>query len=242
MQIHLSHASNSSAAKRNFGHKSRALRGKLDGFSRCFINAQNEECSASDQIRPTYEWLYACWTLFLEHKMHPIIYDVAVSIDGFISGPDGDVSQFAQDGPVVEAYFARLARYATAIMGRETYEFGLKPGENPYKSMETLVFSRSMDLQGADEISVQKAISAGLFRDLKARAKGPIYLCGGGDFAGSLLDLGVIDILRLKRAPILLGGGVALFGSSATAPKLKLTESQSYENGYVYQEFAVLPN
>ncbi|MGH1329283.1 MAG: dihydrofolate reductase family protein [Paracoccaceae bacterium] len=177
--------------------------------------------------------------------MHPIIYDVAVSTDGYISGPNGDISQFAQEGPVVEAYFARLATYATAIMGRETYEFsyafGLKPGENPYKSMETLVFSKSMDLQGDHEISVQKSISAGLFADLKARAKGPIYLCGGGDFAGALLDLGVIDLLRLKRAPILLGGGTPLFGRSTTAPKLRSTKIETYENGYVFQELKILP-
>lgn len=34
--------------------------------------------------------------------MHPIIYDVAGSIDGFICGPGGDISQFAQEGAVVE--------------------------------------------------------------------------------------------------------------------------------------------
>lgn len=73
--------------------------------------------------------------------MQPIIYDVAVSIDGYISGPGGDISKFAHEGPVVDDYFARLGQYAVAIMGRHTYEFGyrfgLEPGANPYKHMRT---------------------------------------------------------------------------------------------------------
>jgi len=68
--------------------------------------------------------------------MRPIIYDVAVSIDGFICGPDRDIFRFAQEGPVVEDYAARLANLATAIMGRATYEFGyrfgMEPDQNPY--------------------------------------------------------------------------------------------------------------
>ena len=34
--------------------------------------------------------------------MHPIIYDVAVSLDGFIAGVSGDISKFAHEGPVVD--------------------------------------------------------------------------------------------------------------------------------------------
>jgi hypothetical protein len=30
--------------------------------------------------------------------MQPIVYDVAVSIDGFIAGPDSDISRFAEGG------------------------------------------------------------------------------------------------------------------------------------------------
>jgi hypothetical protein len=49
--------------------------------------------------------------------LHPIIYDVAVSVDGFISGESGDISKFAHEGPVVNDYANRLATYKTAIMG-----------------------------------------------------------------------------------------------------------------------------
>ncbi|MEM9360868.1 MAG: deaminase, partial [Pseudomonadota bacterium] len=71
--------------------------------------------------------------------MQPIVYDIAISLDGFIAGPGGDISQFDSGGPVVRDYEERLQAYAAAIMGRQTYEFGyqygLRPGQNPYPHM-----------------------------------------------------------------------------------------------------------
>ena len=40
--------------------------------------------------------------------MHPIIYDVAVSLDGFVFGPAGDISEFAHDGPVADDFAERI--------------------------------------------------------------------------------------------------------------------------------------
>ena len=84
--------------------------------------------------------------------MHPIIYDVAVSADGFIAGPSADVSAFPHTGPIVDDYLTRLATYSTALMGRATYEFGLAhglpPGANPYPHMCTIVVSSTLTQPG----------------------------------------------------------------------------------------------
>lgn len=174
--------------------------------------------------------------------MQPIIYDVAVSIDGYISGPDDDVSIFAPDGPVVTDYQNRLETYACAIMGRATYEFGyrfgMRPGDNPYSHMQTIVFSDSMKLPETSDVSVLGSNDLDAIRDLRKTQTGPIYLCGGGQFAGALLEQGLIDIVRLKRAPGFLGSGTRLFGAAAIMPKLKCTETKVYADGYLYQEYA----
>lgn len=176
--------------------------------------------------------------------MQDIIYDVAVSIDGYISGPNGDISQFASEGPVVEEYQTRLSNYSTAIMGKDTYEFGyrfgLEPGINPYDHLTSLVFSRSIELPSDSEVAVCRTSSAEDFMQLKRNATGPIYLCGGGAFAGSLLSMGMIDVIRLKRAPIILGSGVQLFGNIDYSPKLKHLDTRHYGDGYEYQEYQVL--
>ncbi|MEM9551067.1 MAG: dihydrofolate reductase family protein [Pseudomonadota bacterium] len=174
--------------------------------------------------------------------MHPVIYDVAVSIDGFISGADGDISQFAHQGPVVDDYLARLQTYHCAIMGRATYEFGygfgLQPGQNPYPRMRTYVFSNTITLPDPADVTVVRGAFAEALPDLR-RGSGPVYLCGGGQFAGALLAQGRIDILRLKRAPILLGSGVPLFGACSLPVTLTCSEARSYDGGYLFQEFTL---
>ena len=117
--------------------------------------------------------------------MHPIIYDVAVSADGFISGPNADVSAFPHTGPIVADYTDRLAGYAVALMGRATYEFGyaygLTPGANPYPHMRSIVVSQTLDLPSDAEVEVWRDLSG--LSDLRRTAPGPIYLCGGGVLA-----------------------------------------------------------
>ncbi|MBD0778915.1 dihydrofolate reductase family protein [Maribacter sp. ANRC-HE7] len=44
-----------------------------------------------------------------------------------------------------------------------------------------------------------------------------VSLCGGGQFAGWLLDPGLIDILKLKMIPIILGDGISLFGNAKSS-------------------------
>ncbi len=175
--------------------------------------------------------------------MHPIVYDVAVSLDGFISGPNGDISQFAHEGPVVDDYMARLGGYHTAVMGRKTYEFGyaygLTPGANPYPHMTTHVFSNSLEVPEDREVVQVSENWAGALLELKKQSQGPIYLCGGGEFAGRVLQEGLIDLVILKRAPCVYGAGVSLFGGRSGSKAFHRVESRSYDNGYLLETFEV---
>lgn len=177
--------------------------------------------------------------------MHPIIYDVAVSADGFIAGPNADVSKFPHEGPVVDDYFTRLQTYACAIMGRATYTFGydygLKPGDNPYPHMHSVVFSASLALPEDAEVDVVRQNPAERIATLRTESDGPIYLCGGGAFAGWMLAEGLITTLRLKRAPVLLGSGTRLFGDNTQSVDAKLIRTESHEGGIVFQEFDIAP-
>lgn len=174
--------------------------------------------------------------------MQPIIYDVAVTADGFIAGPGGDISKFPHEGQVLDDYRARLQSYACAIMGRATYEFGygfgLAPGANPYPHMKTVVFSQSIELPG-DDVEIVRNDGTRRVDELKRESEGPIYLCGGGQFAGWLLSLGMIDMLRVKRAPCFYGDGVRLFGDYTGGCDVTLRSSTSYEGGGLFQEFDV---
>ncbi len=86
--------------------------------------------------------------------MNKIVYYVASSIDGFISGKDGDISGFTAKGNGVQQYLDDLKEFETVIMGRNTYEFGyqfgLKPGAPAYPHMNHFIFSKSLILEDAE--------------------------------------------------------------------------------------------
>ena len=170
--------------------------------------------------------------------MQPIIYDVAVSADGFIAGPNADVSAFPHDGPIVADYTARLGTYAVALMGRMTYEFGykfgLEPGQNPYPHMRTIVVSSTLTLPG-DTVEVWRDLSG--LTPLRHTAPGPIYLCGGGVLASAIAATGNLTELRLKRAPLLLGSGTKLFAGLPAPIPLTLHSQTHYGGGLLFQSF-----
>lgn len=176
--------------------------------------------------------------------MHPIIYDVAVSLDGFISGPNEDLTAYPSSGPLVDDYFARVGTYRTVIMGRSTYEFGkrfgMALGANPYPQARTIVVSRTLELPTGSQVELRASIDAAALDALRSESTGPVYLCGGGRFAAHLLNLGQIDILRLKRAPILVGSGVPLFDGAERPPRLTLLNQRDYGGGLLFQEFRTL--
>jgi dihydrofolate reductase len=172
--------------------------------------------------------------------MRRIVYDVAVSLDGFIAGPGGDISAFPAEGPHLQPYLDRLARYETVIMGRRTYEFGyrygLQPGARAYPHMDHHVFSRSLDLPASGGVTVVRDDWAEALAALRSGSGGDIYLCGGGAFAAYVADLGLLDVLRLKVAPVVIGAGVPLFAGLRTPIRFERVAATPYDNGVTLQE------
>lgn len=168
--------------------------------------------------------------------MRKIIYYVASSLDGFIAGKDDDISQFLFQGKGVERYQADLQQFKTVIMGRRTYEFGyqygLEPGQPAYPHMQHHIFSESLEIDTlADSVHIENR-SIARVKEIKNTSPSDVYLCGGGEFAGWLLDNGLIDQLKLKLNPIVLGEGVRIFGESKTSANWTLIESQKFEGEF----------
>ncbi|GGG04917.1 dihydrofolate reductase [Dokdonia pacifica] len=167
--------------------------------------------------------------------MKKIVYYVAISLDGYIAGVNDDISMFIPDGEGVEKYLSDLQSFKTVIMGRRTYEFGyqfgLQPGQLAYPHMQHYIFSDSLHLDSTHDLLHIEKLNIGRIQEIKEHSSTDVYLCGGGEFAGWLLDHGQIDILKLKINPIILGDGISLFGNSKTNARMNLTESTLYENG-----------
>lgn len=169
--------------------------------------------------------------------MGRLIYYVATSIDGYISGPNGDISEFTQGGDGVDEYLRDLKGFKTVLMGRNTYEFGyqygLIPGQPAYGHMDHYIFSNSLKI---DDLSPQvyiEKIDISRVKEIKQSTEEDIYLCGGGQFAGWLLENGLVDVLKVKLNPIILGEGVSLFGASSAKARWTLEHTKTYDQGLV---------
>lgn len=179
--------------------------------------------------------------------MRKLKYHVATSVDGFIAHDDDTYGAFMQDRLVKDSehvtdYVASLATYATALMGRRTYEVGVKAGvTDPYSNMDTYVFSRTMKASPNPRVKLVSEDAVGEVRRLKAQAGGDIYLSGGGAFAGLLLAEGLVDEVLLKMNPLILGSGIPLVSSLRQVVNLELKSTKVYGNGVVLLRYAVLP-
>lgn len=188
--------------------------------------------------------------------MRELVYYVAASIDGFIADPDGGFDAFPVEGDhmaVVAGEFGDAlpshvhaalgttpphTRFDTVMMGWNTLTPALDAGiASPYAHLRQVVASRrERDLDPS--IAMTKDPLATV-RELKQEDGLDIWLCGGGELAGSLL--GEIDRLIVKRNPVVFGSGIGLFGDAPHAARtFALTNARTFDSGVVIEEYAAV--
>jgi dihydrofolate reductase len=196
----------------------------------------------------------------MQAQMRKLKYHVAMTLDGFIAREDDSVDFFPNLSPPdhVMDYFDDLASaYDTVIMGRGTYEMGLKVGvTDPYPSLETHVCSRSLKESPDPRVHLVREDVIGFVRELKSRpgqqkdmsrivraaqlsVGKDIYLCGGGLLATTLFDAGLIDEVLIKLNPVMIGAGKALAPRLSPLVGLELLSTKVYGSGVVLLHYNV---
>jgi len=122
--------------------------------------------------------------------------------------------------------------FDVVLMGRRTYEVGLKVGvTNPYPHMKQYLFSRTMKESPDENVELVLGDPVALVRELKKQTGKDIWLCGGGDLATTLFP--EINEIIMKLNPVLLGSGIPLFSGVVKETELELTDSKIYSNGFM---------
>ena len=173
--------------------------------------------------------------------MRRVRYRVAMSLDGFIAGPNGEIDWIVSD-PGVD--FATIyAGFDTALLGRRTYELTQQPGAPPWPAgWKVLVFSRTLRPAEHPAVSVIGDEVASTVSRLRAAPGRDIWLFGGGVLAASLLAMGLVDVVEVAVMPVLLGAGVPFADQAVGRVALKLTRVQQSSAGIVNLEYDVLPS
>lgn len=165
---------------------------------------------------------------------------MVASLDGFIARKDNSVSWLEDNGSVYEAGVSVSAEEAATfvktidcyVLGSRTYEHALELGW-PYGDTPTVVVTGRKLPPARKSVEFYSGDLRALVDEKLAPRYRNIWLVGGAMLSQRFLELGLVDEIRLTIAPVLLGDGLRLFGSSMTEQRWNLKNVVAYRNGFV---------
>jgi dihydrofolate reductase len=196
--------------------------------------------------------------------MRKIIAALQVSVDGFIEGPNGELDwAMEEDEETWKDIFEMLESVDTCILGRVMYPdyeqywlailanpTGILPlsGKTATKNeiayarwadkIPHVVLSKTLDKVAWKTTRIVRDLEE--IRKMKQQPGKDMYVIGGATLVSSLMNLGLIDELRLMVNPLILGGGKALFKDVKERHALKLVRAKPLKSGKVGLTYSVI--
>lgn len=167
--------------------------------------------------------------------MRKIILCVAVSFDGFIEGPKGEIDWIVFDSEGGSELTDFIQEIDTVLYGRISYEmwgnYALTDSSSEFEKsfygalakMDRYVFSKSKDEFDGDPTVVKSDI-AELVKKLKQKPGKNIWLYGGASLITTFMNLNLVDEYRIAVMPVIIGQGKPLFREIKNRHKLRLMD------------------
>jgi dihydrofolate reductase len=170
--------------------------------------------------------------------MRKVLFGVGMSLDGYIARPDGSIDFLFMPKDYSMAKF--FARMDVAVMGRKSFEVGLKLGGGKFDSMgmEVYVFSRTLKPGLHSGAQIVADDPKKFVADLKKKKGKDIWLMGGGELNRELLMADLVDELHLGILPVVLGEGIAAFPAGFPQRDFLLIENKTYAKGMIGLQYA----
>ncbi|WP_264538163.1 dihydrofolate reductase family protein [Flavobacterium sp. N1736] len=173
--------------------------------------------------------------------MKKVILNLAVSLDGFIEGPNGEIDWCIMDDDM--NFDAFIASIDTMFYGRVSYDAwgNFEPDENTSPAEKTMwqaIHSKNKFVFSSQERDDKKAtfITSNIeekVAEIKQQKGKDIWLYGGAKLIKTFLDLGLIDIYKISVHPIVLGSGKPLFEDLKERIGLELIDTRVFRSGVV---------
>ncbi|MFC7431469.1 MULTISPECIES: dihydrofolate reductase family protein [unclassified Agrococcus] len=189
--------------------------------------------------------------------MGTITVEQIVSADGFAVGPGGDLAFFDavdhhDDDRTDSTQLRWLETVDAVLLGRTTYEmfaaywpmadFGAEAVADPISRLPKHVVSSTIERApwGDGEIEVLRDGPVAAARSMRERY-GSTVVWGSLDLADALLEAGLVDELRLRIVPVLVGSGRGFTPASLGTRRLTLREVEQHGSGHVTLVYGVHP-
>jgi dihydrofolate reductase len=163
---------------------------------------------------------------------------LAVSLDGYIEGPNGEYDWcFTDQDYGLSDFFKRID---TVFIGRKTYEMTLNTnGGANFPKIKEYIFSTTLSKVKKDATLINNNVEMQV-RKIKQEKGKDIWLFGGAGLTASLINLKLVDELSLAVHPLLLGKGTPLFSTVQNRVNLSLIETKSYNTGLVVLAYKII--
>ncbi len=168
--------------------------------------------------------------------MRKIVAGFAISLDGFIAGPDNEYDWIVIDKEI--DFAKQMKRFDAYFLGRKTYEFTKTMGGSSLEKSEVYIFSNTLtEVEKKYHLingDVKEAVD-----EIKNEEGKDIAVFGGGELLTSLLNLDLVDEISLAVIPVILGKGIPFVREVNKKISLKLINSKTYSNGTVQLTYDV---
>jgi dihydrofolate reductase len=167
---------------------------------------------------------------------------VGTSLDGFLARPDGTFDFLPADGGASHGYEEFFASVDALVIGRNTFDVVAAFEEWPYADKRCIVLThRPLDVAAVKGARVERmdGTPTEILARLEADGIRQVYVDGGITIQ-HFLRAGLIDTLMVTTVPVLIGGGIPLFGSLPHDIALEHISTSTYAGGLVKSEYRVL--
>jgi dihydrofolate reductase len=169
-----------------------------------------------------------------------------ITLDGYFTGPDGDLGWAHKDDPEWTAFVEGNASGGGELMfGRKTYQMMESYWPTPaaadndpvvarrMNDMRKVVFSRTLGAVSWANTRLLKGDLLAEVRALRDEDGDDMTILGSGSIVAQLAPHRLIDEYQVVVSPIALGSGRTMFDGLPTPVPLRLTRTRSFGNGSV---------
>jgi dihydrofolate reductase len=176
--------------------------------------------------------------------MRNVIFSMAVSLDGYISGPGGGFDWAGPSDELHRFHNDRTRELDAYLCGRRLYEtmvYWERPDDGwgaterefagVWGNLPKVVFSSTLDA-----VEGNARLAAGDPAEELERLEGNVGV-GGAGLAASLIQRGLVDEFRLFVNPVIVGGGTPFFPAGDHRIDLELVETRTFGSRVSYARY-----
>jgi dihydrofolate reductase len=187
--------------------------------------------------------------------MGKIVVSENVTLDGVVQDPAGDEGfrlggwvGLIKDRPQLQKLALDEALGTEALLlGRRSYEWFAarwpsRSGElaDRLNSLPKYVVSSTLEDPDWNKSTVLQGEAVGAVSELKQELDGEIVVPASFQLVRTLLEHDLVDELRLKIFPVVLGAGERLFGGTSDKKPMRLVDTQTVEGDILFLTYEVV--